>query len=697
VYRAWDVRRERHVALKRLIGGAFASDGARARLARELEAARALAHPNIVAAHGLEHAGSQPILVMEWIEGRPITRWARAPECGHERVLRAFVKICGALEHAHRRGVVHRDLKPANILIDERDEPHLLDFGLAHVAAGEREAEPLTQSEAFLGTLAYASPEQLRGEPVSARSDLFALGVVLCEAITGRRPFQERAGPVAALRAIERRGPDLRGAGALTPVLRALLAAEPADRYPSAAALERDLERVLCGHRVRGQGSSAAWRSARRLVRRHPLATALAVAAIAALLVLTIVLGVQRERALLAAQRSRAAQAFLTDLLFSASAQREGADITALDLLQQASREAPARLGDHPEVLAAVERRIAETYASLWMWSRAIAPLAAARAASERACGARSTEVALVLDQLALARACNGDPGAVEAAEAAVDILHARLGGGDSRTRRASMHRSFAVARERGECDRAAHELEAAIAELDPAEASLAGEAQHRLGLIELDRGQDDAAERAFAAAVSCYRRTPEQLRSGGIECLNLLALLRQERGDHPGAADALTESLAIMPAAFGESWRPVLTWRLGRVRQLQGEREAARALYREALAIWADLLATRDRAAAPRAHRLAADIRLGTSAVSASMREVLEWIEAGGLATSRHVRGSAAHLAELSLSDGDLPVAIDLARMALDSRSQNTLPSTQREAASVLLACAGLVTGGLP
>src|SRR5262245_42274235 len=106
VYRAWDVRRERHVALKRLIGGAFASDGARARLARELEAARALAHPNIVVAHGLEHAGSQPILVMEWIEGRPITRWARSPECGHERVLRAFVKICGALEHAHRRGVV---------------------------------------------------------------------------------------------------------------------------------------------------------------------------------------------------------------------------------------------------------------------------------------------------------------------------------------------------------------------------------------------------------------------------------------------------------------------------------------------------------------------------------------------------------------------------------------------------------------
>ena len=144
VYRAIQKRTKRCVALKMLLGGHFATPRQRGRFEREVELAAGLHHPNIVTVHdsGITPDG-RPFLSMAFIKGRPLDQWARS--CRAEstemktirRVVRVFIKICGALSFAHTRGVLHRDLKPGNILVDANDEPHIVDFGLAKLVDGE--------------------------------------------------------------------------------------------------------------------------------------------------------------------------------------------------------------------------------------------------------------------------------------------------------------------------------------------------------------------------------------------------------------------------------------------------------------------------------------------------------------------------------------------------------------------------------
>ncbi len=201
VYRAHDQQLDRDVAIKVLPASTFSDATARARLLREARAVAALNHPHICTVHEVAEAEGQTYIVMELVEGKPLSALLAGGELPAEQVLNYGFQLADALAHAHDRGVAHRDLKSANVIITPEGRAKVLDFGLAKRLSGADLAEASTLSQASLtlpgalvGTLAYMAPELLHGQSADACSDVWALGVVLYEMSSGARPFQGQTG-----------------------------------------------------------------------------------------------------------------------------------------------------------------------------------------------------------------------------------------------------------------------------------------------------------------------------------------------------------------------------------------------------------------------------------------------------------------------------------------------------------------------
>ena len=204
VYRAEDLNLKRHVALKVLPPEVAGSQDKLERFQREAETLAALDHPNIVTLYSIEEADGQRFLTMQLVEGKPLADLITAEGMSVARVLKIAISLTEALRVAHDKGVVHRDLKPANVMIDQEGRVKVLDFGLAKLRRTDFDAgtslmatEAMTQEGVILGTIPYMSPEQIQGEQVDHRTDIFSLGIMLHEMLCGERPF--RAKNTAAL------------------------------------------------------------------------------------------------------------------------------------------------------------------------------------------------------------------------------------------------------------------------------------------------------------------------------------------------------------------------------------------------------------------------------------------------------------------------------------------------------------------
>ncbi len=245
IWRAVDEQLDREVAVK-LLRPQFGSDpGFAARFKQEARSAGGLSHPNIVSVYdyGTDGADGEQYIVMELIEGRDLSTVLRdRGTLSTEDAVRVAIGVAGALEVAHRKGIVHRDVKPGNILITDSGDVKVTDFGIARAVA----ETSMTVTGTTLGSVHYFSPEQARGDEVTGASDVYALAIVLYEMLTGRRPFEGESAAAVALKRLNEDAPAPSSIGhAMPPGLEAILmralAREQADRYPDAGAFAEAL------------------------------------------------------------------------------------------------------------------------------------------------------------------------------------------------------------------------------------------------------------------------------------------------------------------------------------------------------------------------------------------------------------------------------------------------------------------------
>jgi serine/threonine protein kinase len=381
---------KRKVALKLPhAGGAVAGLGER--MARERNILAALEHPNIARLYdaGLA-ADGRPYLALEYVEGQPIDGYCAAARLGIPARLALVQQVARAVAYAHAHLVVHRDLKPSNIHVDAEGQVHLLDFGIAklldHDPAGQSppaDKSP-TQTVGAVLTPQYASPEQIRGEPVSTASDVYSLGVVLYELLAGKRPYELKGTDAFllgyAIQSIEPSPPSEaaieRGVGTMlkgdldTIVLKAMKKA-PAERYATVAEMGDDIARFLRGEPVTARPDST-WYRTRKFVARNKLVVASVAAVVAALAGgLGVVswqahrIAVERDIARGSATREEAVRYYLTNLFRTSVAEHGPEPTTAKTMLDRSAQQVLHEYRDDPYLAGKVVETLSDLYTAL--------------------------------------------------------------------------------------------------------------------------------------------------------------------------------------------------------------------------------------------------------------------------------------------------------------------------------------------
>jgi serine/threonine protein kinase/tetratricopeptide (TPR) repeat protein len=444
------------VAVKIVDTGQVHGDlGLRFRAERQILAS--LNHPNIARLLDAgETTEGQPFLVMEYVHGEPLDRYCDRQQLDVRARLQLFVEICSAVQYAHQNLIVHRDLKPANILVTSEGMPKLLDFGIAKLldAGDSASVLALTRMNDRLLTPEYASPEQILGRPVTTASDVYALGVVLYELMTGLRPYVvpasasqlelERSicvtdpvrpsgavrrametGPlhghseissVAAARGITAEKLHRRLLGDIDSIVMRALRKEPQHRYSSVEQLAADVRRYLTREPVIARQGNWIYYS-QRFIRRHAFGVSAGAAFLAFIIAFAVTMSVQTQR--IAQERDRAAQEgkraetvsdFMIEIFsWSEPATHQGRAMTARELLDSAGTRIRGDLQQQPEVRARLLEAIGRAYRRQNEYERAITYLEDALRIRREMPDADGTKTANVLTELAIALRMSGD------------------------------------------------------------------------------------------------------------------------------------------------------------------------------------------------------------------------------------------------------------------------------------------------
>jgi len=387
---------QRRLALKLLRPG-YADPNLRLRFSREREILARLQHPNI--ARLLDAGigeGDQPYLVLEYVEGVPLTDYCREHALPVEACLALFLQVCAAVSHAHANLIVHRDLKPSNMLVTAAGEVRLLDFGIAKLLDRDANSAALARTEVRAFTLHYAAPEQVRGEPVSTLTDVYSLGVVLYELLAGDKPYRlrrqsdaewerailevspprpsvtvQRLAEAGQLEPAQARRRARRLRGDLDNIALKALNKNPARRYGSVEAFARDIERHLGGRPVEARPPRIGYQL-QKYLQRHRWGVALGSLAVLALLAALGLALWHAHEARHEAARAQALQRFVLGLFDHAGGAQRSQGMALRELLSAGARRGESELEGQPRARAELLGVIARLYIGIGDYREAL-------------------------------------------------------------------------------------------------------------------------------------------------------------------------------------------------------------------------------------------------------------------------------------------------------------------------------------